>query len=49
MKDGGLIDEPVLNASSTQQLERCNSLQHDDRQYVTTNRYEDPPIIVAPG
>jgi len=48
LKDAGFIDESVLNPTSTQQLQRSNALQHDNRQHVTSNGYKDPPVVVTP-
>jgi len=48
-EDTGFVDKPLLNASSTQQLQRRDFLQHDNGQYVTADGHKDPPVVVTPG
>jgi len=49
LEDAGFINESLLNPTSTQQLQRCHSLEYNNSQHVTADCDEDPPIIVTPG
>ena len=48
LKDARLVNESVLDAATTQQLQRRDALQHDHRQHVTTDGDKDAPVIVTP-